>query len=352
MRLPEITQKLKDSLEQWGVPARVAVRGRNIIEIRMEDSDEILEQYSIQPKNLTKRPLVKTHATARPYDSSPRHTPKKPEPKSGFNLHLQQHKDSMDAENLNKLLGLTRGYSFLSATRDNTKVWDTTCREIIWMASGLFVDSHKWDKGWLSKMEEKGGGPAILKDRFKDIPSVIDCVQECLDYVANAHEHGGYWYPPLEKGKVPRKSLASFICSQTKAGTEWSPFCEVLWEMNKDTAIKSAVPRLACIAAEQILKESQYLSSIPNSMLATYWTGVKKYVDWYYAHRDELLSIVDNRVRLADVGMAVMLVREWNASASGRALPTAFIYPGSDKWFRFTQWCKTNRGVILPDYRR
>lgn len=352
MQLPEITQKLKDSLDQWGVSAKVAVRGRNVIEIRMEASDAIKEQYAIKPTNLTKRPSVKTHATVRPYDNSPKHFQKKPEPTNGFNLHLQQHKDSLNSDDLNRLLGLTRGYPFLSATKPESKVWESTCREIIWMASGLFVDSHKWDKGWLSKVEEKGGGPALLRDKFKDIPSVIDCVQECLDYIADAHEHGGYWYPPLEKGKIPRKSLASFLCSLTKAGTEWSPFCEVLWELNKDTAIKSAVPKLALIAAEQILKESQYLSSMPTNLMATYWAGVKKYVDWYYANRDDLLSIVDNRVRLADVGMAVTLVREWNASASGRALPTAFIFPGSDKWFRFAQWCKSYRNVTIPDYRK
>jgi hypothetical protein len=86
--------------------------------------------------------------------------------------------------------------------------------------------------------------------------------------------------------------------------------------------------------------------------MAAYWNGVKKYVDWYYANRDMLMSAVNNRVRLADVGMAVTLVKEWNASASGRALPAAFIYPGSEKWFRFTQWCKTNRNVSIPDYRQ
>ena len=77
----------------------------------------------------------------------------------------------------------------------------------------------------------------------------------------------------------------------------------------------------------------------------------------YKSEVDEVLSIsdmsvVNNRVRLADVGMAVTLVKEWNASASGRALPASFIYPGSEKWFRFTQWCRTNRNVSIPDYRQ
>ena len=80
--------------------------------------------------------------------------------------------------------------------------------------------------------------------------------------------------------------------------------------------------------------------------------AVKKFVDWYYAHRDELMSRVDNRVRLADISMATTLVKEWNASASGRALPLTYVYPGNEKWFRFVQWCKTNRNVVIPDYRK
>lgn len=351
MQVSEIVNKVKDSLEQWGVSARVVVKGKDTLEIRIVASDPFTEQFSIKPAEGSKRPVVKTHATARPVSDTPRTKPKKERP-NGFNLHMTQHKDSMSIDDLNRLLGLTKGYPFLSATRAESKVWETTCREVVWLSAGLFVDSHKWDKKWLSKTEAKGGGPAIVRGRFKDIPSVLDAIENCLNYIAEAHNNGGYWYPPLENGKIPRKSLASFLCTQTKSGAEWSPFCEVLWEMNKDAAIKSALPKLAVSAAEMVIKESQYLKSQPPAAMAVYWSGVKKFVDWYFVNRDVLLSEVNNRVRLADIGMAVTLVKEWNASASGRALPLSFIYPGADKWFRFTQWCKTNRNVSIPDYRQ
>ena len=93
--------------------------------------------------------------------------------------------------------------------------------------------------------------------------------------------------------------------------------------MNKDTAIKSALPKLAVTAAEQAIKDSEYLRGMPSTSMATYWNGVKKFVDWYYANRDMLMSVVDNRVRLADVGMAVTLVKEWNASANGKGFTSS-----------------------------
>ena len=351
MEFTEITQRIKDSLKQWGVSANVVVRGKNTLEVRVVQQDA-MSAFTIKPTTPTKRMSVKTHASTVFDKDPPKETKPKVERRNGFNLHLLSHKDAMSSDDLNTLLGLTKGYAFISATRPESKVWETTCREVVWLSTGLFADSHKWDKKWLTKTEAKGGGPSVLRGRFKDVPSVIATLTECLNFVAHAHENGGYWYPPIENGKIPRKSLASFICSQTKSGTEWSPLCEVLWEMNKNTAIKSSVPKLALTAAEQILKESSYLSTLPPALMAAYWNGVKKYVDWYYANRDMLMSAVNNRVRLADVGMAVTLVKEWNASASGRALPAAFIYPGSEKWFRFTQWCKTNRNVSIPDYRQ
>jgi len=339
--------KLNEWLKNEGVSARVVVRGKDILEIRMETKDLFSEQFPAR-----RFPVVRTHATIRE-DKPKTVTEQKTEvPKRGFNLGLVAHKDSLSDADLSRLHELTQSYSFLSATRLNSKVWESTCREVVWLANGFFVDSHKWDKKWVIKTEQKGGSPSILKGRFNNVSSVMDTIQKCLDYVENAHRNGGYWYPPLENGKIPRKSLASFICSQTKAGTEWSPFCEVLWELNKDVALKAALPKMAVTAAEQAIKDSEYLRSMPSTAMATYWNGVKKFVDWYYANRDMLMSIVDNRVRLADIGMAVTLVKEWNASANGKVLPLSFIYPGNERWFRFVQWCKTNRNVAIPDYRK
>jgi hypothetical protein len=338
--------KLNDWLKHEGVSARVVVKGKDTLEIRMEAQDLFTEQFALK-----KRPVVKTHVSAQDIAPKRKPKPKVQAPKSGFNLHLIAHKDNMCDADLTRLHDMTQSYSFLSATRLDSKVWETTCHEVVWLASGFFSESHKWDKAWLAKTEQKGGGPAVVKGNFDSIPTALDTIKECLDYVEKAHENGGYWFPPLERGKIPRKSLASFLCSQTKAGTEWSPFCEVLWEMNKDVAIKSSLPKLAIAPAEQAIKDSPYLSGMPASSLATYWSGLKKFVDWYNLNRDMLMSKVDNRVRLADIGMAVTLVREWNASASGRVLPLTFIYPGNEKWFRFVQWCKTNRNVIIPDYR-
>ena len=341
--------KLNEWLKQQNVSARIVVKGKDAIEIRMEAQDLFTEQFALK-----KRPAVKTHVSAQDLapKRNPKPLPKIESPKGGFNLHLKSHKDGICDADLTRLHDMTHSYTFLSATKLDSKVWETTCREVVWLASGFFTESHKWDKAWLAKTEQKGGGPAILKGKFEGIPATLDTIKECLDYIEKAHENGGYWFPPLERGKIPRKSLASFLCSQTKSGTEWSPFCEVLWEMQKDVAIKSSLSKLAVSVAEQIIKDSSYLSSLPTNSMATYWNGVKKFVDWYNTNRDMLMSKVENRVRLADINTALTLVREWNASTSNRALPITFIYPGCDKWFRFCQWSKTNRGVILPDYRR
>ena len=352
MATPDVS-KILPRLDEWlkheGIAARVVIKGKDTLEVRLEAKDLFAEEFELTPQ----RPVVRTHVSSKDFKPTPKAKPKKTALKvGGFNITAAQHKDGMPEAELNRLHGFTEKYSFLSATRMDSKVWETTCREVVWLASGFFADSHQWDKKWRTKTEEKGGGPGIVRGKFTDITSVLDTIEECLDYVEAAHKNGGYWYPVLERGRIPRKPLANFLCTPTKSGTEWSPFCEVLWEMNKDVAIKSALPKSAVSVAEQTVKESQYLSSMPTSSMASYWNGVKKFVDWYYAHRDELMSRVDNRVRLADISMAVTLVKEWNASASGRALPLTYVYPGNEKWFRFVQWCKTNRNVVIPDYRK
>ncbi len=351
MAIPDIS-KILSRLDEWfkheGIIARVFVKGKDTLEVRLESRDLFAEEFELTPQ----RPVVRTHVSSKDFKTIPKSKPKKTLKIGGFNIKPVQHKDGMPESELKRLHGFTEKYSFLSATRLDSKVWETTCREVVWLAYGFFADSHQWDKRWCTKTEEKGGGPSIVRGKFKDISSVLDAIEQCLDYVEEAHKNGGYWYPVLERGRIPRKTLASFLCTSTKSGTEWSPFCEVLWEMSKDVAIKSALPKSAVSVAEQTVKESQYLSGMPASSMASYWNGVKKFVDWYYAHRDELMSRVDNRVRLADISMAVTLVKEWNASASGRALPLTYVYPGNDKWFRFVQWCKTYRNVVIPDYRK
>lgn len=340
----ELLVKIQDCLRQLDVDANVVIKGKDTIEIRMATTDLMAETFAI------KRPTVKTHIEPK----APRTTPKveKTEAsKGGFNLKLVSHSGSMTDSDLSILRNLTQQYPFISVTKLNSGVWENTCREIVLMASGLFVDSHRWDSAWLSKVEQRGGGPSLLKGKFKDTTAVINTIAECLDYVNDAHTKGSFWWPAVVRGKIPRQSILSFIVSSTRGGTDWSPMCEVLWEMNKGAALKSALPKLAVDIADTIIKESPFLSSIAKPNIAPYWEGLRKFVDWYYASKDILLSNVDNRVRLADIGMAVTLVKEWNTSASGRALPLSFIYPGSDKWFRFTQWCRTNRNVSIPDYR-
>lgn len=344
MRPQELLPKIQEWLKQLDVEARVVIKGKDALEIRMESSDLMDETFAI------KRPAIKTHVEP----SAPRIAPKhmKESPKGGFNLKLVSHSGSMSDNDLSVLRNLTQQYPFISVTRINSGVWERTCKEIALMASGLFVDSHRWDSAWLSKVELRGGGPSLLKDKFKSTTDVINTIAQCLDYVNDAHTKGSFWWPAVVRGKIPRQSIASFVVTTTRSGTDWSPMCEVLWEMNKGAALKSALPKLAVDVADIIIKDSPFLSSISKPNIAPYWEGLRKFVDWYYASKDELLANVDNRVRLADVGMAVTLVKEWNASASGRVLPLSFIYPGSDKWFRFTQWCRTNRNVNIPDYRK
>lgn len=335
--------KLNDWLKHEGVSARVVVKGKDTLEIRMEAQDLFTEQFALK-----KRPVVKTHVSAQDIAPKRKPKPKVQAPKSGFNLHLVAHKDNMCDADLTRLHDMTQSYSFLSATRLDSKVWETTCREVVWLASGFFSESHKWDKAWLAKTEQKGGGPAVVKGKFDSIPTALDTIKECLDYVEKAHENGGYWFPPLERGKIPRKSLASFLCSQTKAGTEWSPFCEVLWEIQKDTAIRDSLPKNISFLIETIINDSEYLRNLDFNKRCMFWEGVKKFLDWYNYNREVLMSISDNRVRLSDMVGALTLVKEWNASVSYKVLPATFIYPGCDKWFRFIQWCKSYRNVIIP----
>lgn len=347
MQPSELAEKLRQSLLQWGVTAKVLVRGKDTLEVRMETADLLAEQFAVKPAT-AREAKIRTHADI-PARKPRTAKPKEPERHKGFNIRLADHKDCMSEKDRSALMELTKKYSFISSPRAGSNVWEATCREVIWMASGLFTDSHRWDSKWVSRTTAKGGGPSILRHMFSDIPSVIAALKECLDYVEDAHKNGGYWYPSLENGKMPRKSLASFMATATKAGTEWSPMCEVMWEMHKDAAIKSTLPRTVATAAEAIINDSEYLSGLSQSGLSAYWSGVKKFVDWYYASRDSLMSDAGNRVRLADAGMAVSLVREWNASLGGRVVPATFIYPGTDKWPRFVSWCHTRRNVSLPN---
>lgn len=344
----EILPKLQEWLSQSGISAKVAVTGAMTLEIRLETVDLMAQAFPLK----VPRPYVKTHATI---DEPKRKAPPVEKPvvrKSGFNIVIPQPSGSITPSDMSHLRYLvTNKYSFLSATRTDSKVWETTCREIIWMASNLYHDSHRWDKTWLTKSKEKGGGPTIVKNRFKDIASVLEALEMCLDYVEESFKTGTFWWPSLEKGKIPRRSLLSFIVSTTKANTEWSPFCDVLWEIEKSKALKSVLPESCVKIAEEAIKQSDYLRSLPKSSMDAYWDGVKKFVDWYRDSRAELLKLPQNKVRLADLGMAMTLVKDWNASCSGRVLPAKFIYPGCNVWFRFAQWAKSNRGVDIPMYR-
>lgn len=346
--ITEILPKLQEWLSQSGISAKVAVTGAKSIEIRLETIDLMAQAFPLK----VQRPYVKTHATIdEPKRKAPVEKPKEVR-KSGFNIVIPRPSGSMSPSDIAHLRSLvTDKYSFLSATRTDSKVWETTCREIIWLSSNLYHDSHRWDRTWLTKTKEKGGGPTIVKNRFKDIPTVLETIEKCLDYVADSFSNGGFWWPSLEKGKIPRRSLLSFIVSTTKAGTEWSPFCEVLWEIEKSKALKSILPDSCVKIAEEAIKQSDYLRSLPIGSMDSYWDGVKKFVDWYKDSRADLLKYPQNKVRLADLGMAMTLVKDWNASCSGRALPAKFIYPGSNMWFRFAQWAKSNRGVEIPMYR-
>lgn len=344
MTAGELVPGLNEWLKSHGVAACVTVKGKDVLEVRIESEDLIASMFSVG------RPTVRTHVTIH---KDCTYAPKKEASapvRKGFDLHTVSAKGQFTDTELSRLQGFTRAYPFLSATKADSKVWENTCREVVWLAEGLFTDMHMWDNAWLGKTLERGGGPSLLKGRFRGIPSVLDAIEKCLDFVESAHRDGGYWYPPLENGKIPRRPLATFLVSRMRNGREWSPFCEVLWDMERDTAIKGTLPSQAVEVAESIVKESEYIRT--SGRLDAYWTGVKKFVDWYTVHRDSLMGEVDNRVRLADVGAAITLVREWNASVGYRVLPVAFVYPGSDRWFRFAQWCTTNRGVVIPEYRK
>lgn len=348
MATPDVS-KILPRLDEWlkheGIAARVVIKGKDTLEVRLEAKDLFAEEFELTPQ----RPVVRTHVSSKDFKPTPKAKPKKTALKvGGFNITAAQHKDGMPEAELNRLHGFTEKYSFLSATRMDSKVWETTCREVVWLASGFFADSHQWDKKWRTKTEEKGGGPGIVRGKFTDITSVLDTIEECLDYVEAAHKNGGYWYPVLERGRIPRKPLANFLCTPTKSGTEWSPFCEVLWEMQKDRAIKNSLSKSVSSLVETIIKDSEYLRNLDFGSRCLFWQGVKKFVDWYNFNRDTLMSILDNRVRLSDITGALTLVKEWNASISYRALPVTFIYPGCDRWRKFTQWCKSYRNVIIP----
>lgn len=342
----DIVEKLEEWIRAIEPSATVSVTGKDSIQIRLVSEDRMASVFPVA------RPVVRTHAT--PREPERRTTEKlavrKP---SGFNIGLVSTPSGMNSSDLERLRGLVSGkYPFLSVTRLDSKVWDGTCREVVWLASGIFRGGHKWDKTWKSKMSERGGGPDIVNGRFKDTKSVLDAIQRCLDYVETCHSSGGFWWPTKERGKVPRKSLQSFLASTTRSGTEWSPFCEVLWEMEKSESLKSILPDVCVRVGEEAIRSSNYLRGLPRTSLDAYWEGVKKFVDWYRDNKAELVArSQQNRVRLADLGMAIGLVKDWNDDCGGQVLPAKFVYPGSDRWFRFAQWCGSKRGVDIPQYR-
>ena len=345
----EILPKLREFLANSGIKAKVAATGKVTVEIRLESEDLMAQAFPLEPR--VKRPTVRTHATIIEPERKNK-VPSEPLPvkKMGFNIKTNASDTGMTPEDKAYLRSIVSGrYSFISATKLTSKVWDTTCREIVWLASGLFADSHKWDSTWLKRTATAcGGDPSIVRNRFKDITSVLHDIESCLDYLTDCFNAGNSPWPTREKGRIPRKSLLDFIVSRTKTGTEWSPFCSVLFEMEKVSCLKALLPTSCISIAEDIIKESDYLSSRPSRSMDTYWLGVKKFVDWYSSNKRVLLRDSRNKVRLADIGMAMSLVNDWHMACNGMSMPLDFVHPDSKVWFRFAQWANTHRDVQIP----
>ena len=91
--------KLNEWLKNEGVSARVVVRGKDILEVRLEAQDLFTEQFAAPRFS-----VVRTHATIREdRPKQPKPKPKAEAPKRGFNLHLVAHKDSMSDADLSRL---------------------------------------------------------------------------------------------------------------------------------------------------------------------------------------------------------------------------------------------------------
>lgn len=339
----QLVPKLKEWLRQQGVTATVAVSRKGCIEIRLEAQDLMAQTFAVA------RPVVvHTHGDVSPMAVA-RKKKQKPVPeKKGFGLSLLKAQDGLPEPEIARIKALMQKYEFISVSRESSKTWDETCTQIMWLSSGFFVDNHKWDPQWLSQATQKGGGPALLANRFSSVDDVLGLLEKCLDYISESHRNGAYWYPPLENGKVAKRSLLSFIVSPMKSGLEWSPLCGVLLDMEKSTAIKRTLPRRVVAIAQETLEDSYYLRSLPDSNLSRYWQGVKCFMEWYNRNRDKLMSVTNNRVHLSDIGSAMALVRDWNHEMGGGAIPITYLYPGIDRWSRFVGWCGRNRNVILP----
>ena len=340
--MKEISDYLLKYLQKIGIHAKVRVTGKDVIEIRRESQDLLAKSF---PLPQVERPVVKTHLYKDDFKKFSTAKKKEP-PKTGFNLSVKGASISLSQEDSVALEKITQSYKgFISVTKKNSGVWNDTIREIVRLSSGLFVDFHAWDSTWLSRAEAKNSGPSILNNKFKEPSEVLHEIKNCLDYVASKQLNGGYWWPPLKGNSVSKRSVGDFIVSTTRSGTEWSPFADIYAELHKELLYRDSFSNTVVSLVDCIIKESPFLSTISNK--DKLWDGVARFTEWYIDNKDSLLSVMENKVRLADISRALTLVREWNADSKGRALPAYFVYPGAASWRPFKNWCKDKRGVIV-----
>lgn len=342
--LEKLTYGISELLDTLGLKGSVVTVSRDVLEVRLSKDDAFGSAFPLK-----ERPQVRLHAEPILPDRKPKKKEEKPPEQGFFKVASTDPMNScgLDEEQREALYALVNGkYPFLSKTKTDSRTWECTCREIVWIAEGLFWKSHRWDPAWLGRMTKKGVGPQLMSGLATGAHAVIRAISDSLDAVVERNKEG-FWWPSVEKGRQKREPLLSFLVSRTRKGTEWSPFCEIFWERNKAESISSGLPERVVDVAHRIMDESPWLSSLPKHSQDSYWEGVKKYYEWYLANRESLMKSTRNRAKLSDSGSAMELVYQWDSENGHRKVSARFVHPGVDLWGPFKAWCKDARGITI-----
>ena len=235
-------------------------------------------------------------------------------------------------------------------TKPGKGVWYSTCLQLHRLSEGTFMAMDQyWDQAWIRKVQNRWGIPGVIQEGMGCTEAAISAVIECCNYIRKMREDSGnYWWPPMKNGRPQRMSMYEFLHTLKRNHCAYSPFIEVYGEMMATRGMAASIPGQVKAIAGDIRAASTFLSSLGISGRLMYWDGVLRFCQWYWARRDALMDIQQNRCRVHTIAAMAGLAKAWAESSGNRCMPLRFIHPEAAAWASFVRWLKMERGVIIP----
>ena len=254
----------------------------------------------------------------------------------------------VDQERLQK--AISSFPDIFTQTKPGKGVWYSTCLQLHRLSEGTFMAMDQfWDQAWLRKMRNKWGIPGVIQEGMGCTEAAISAVIECCNYIRKMREDSGnYWWPPMKNGMPQKMSMYEFLHTLKRNHCAYSPFIEVYGEMMATRGMAASIPGQVKAIAGDIRAASTFLSSLGISGRLMYWDGVLKFCQWYWARRDALMAIQQNRCRVHTIAAMAGLAKAWAESSGNRCMPLRFIHPEAAAWASFVRWLKMERGVVIP----